>query len=93
MIVGPADPDHLQTNRDWGAQLQLSRENTMSSMTFYKWRASYSGVAPSIVARLETLAEENRRFKNRYAEACIQGKIRKGPFRKGRKPVSTPRDN
>lgn len=46
--------------------LDLCREVGISTATFYKWRAKYSGMDTSMMARMKELEEENRRHKKMY---------------------------
>jgi len=54
---------------------ELCREHSMSSATFYKWRAKYGGMDASLMARLKALEEENRRLKKMYAEERLKAEI------------------
>jgi putative transposase len=54
---------------------ELCREHGMSSASFYKWRAKYSGMDASMVARLKELEDENRRLKKMYAEERLKSEI------------------
>lgn len=56
---------------------ELCREHTISSATFYKWRAKFGGMDASLMARMKQLEEENRRLKKMYAEERIKAEIRK----------------
>ena len=47
---------------------QLCREHSMSSASFYKWRAKYGGMDTSMIARLKELEAENGRLKKMYAD-------------------------
>ena len=49
----------------------------MSVATSYKWRAKFSGMDVSMMARMKELAEENRRLKKLYAEEKLKAEIRK----------------
>ena len=53
----------------------LCREHSMSSATFYKWRAKYGGMDASLMARLKELEDENRRLKKMYAEERLKAEI------------------
>lgn len=55
--------------------VQLCREYSMSSATFYKWRSKYGGMDASMMARLKELEEENRRLKKMYADERIKNEI------------------
>lgn len=54
---------------------QLCREHGMSSATFYKWRAKYTGMDASLMARLKELEAENNRLKKMYAEERLKYEI------------------
>ncbi len=47
----------------------VCREHGMSTMAFYKWRAKYGGMDPSMMSRMKELEDENRRLKKMYAQA------------------------
>ena len=49
----------------------------MSSATFYKWRAKYSGMDASLMTRMQELKDENRRLKKIYAEERLILEVRK----------------
>ena len=53
----------------------LCREYGMSSATFYKWRAKFSGMDASMMARLKELEEDNHRLKKMYAEERLKAEI------------------
>ena len=54
---------------------ELCREHGMSSASFYKWRAKYSGMDASLMARLKELETENRQLKKMYAEERLKAEI------------------
>ena len=54
---------------------ELCREHGMSDATFYKWRAKFSGMDVSMMARLKELEEENRRLKKMYAEERLKAEV------------------
>lgn len=54
----------------------LCREYNVSSATFYKWRSKFGGMDLSMMKRLKSLEEENRRLKKMYAEECLKSHIR-----------------
>lgn len=54
----------------------LCREHSISSATFYKWRAKYGGMDTAMIKRLKELEDENRRLKKMYAEECLKSQIR-----------------
>ena len=46
----------------------LCREHSMSSASFYKWRAKFGGMDASMMKRMKELEDENRRLKKMYAD-------------------------
>lgn len=56
---------------------EVCRKHGISSATFYKWRSKYSGMDASLMSRLKSLEEENRRLKKMYAEAQLHTDILK----------------
>ena len=50
---------------------ELCREHNISSATYYKWRAKYSGMDTSMMTRLKELEAENARLKKMYAETRL----------------------
>lgn len=61
---------------------ELCREHSISSATFYKWRAKYVGMDASLMARLKELEDENRRLKKMYAEEKLKAEIIKQAMEK-----------
>jgi putative transposase len=54
-----------------GSAIQdICREHSISSATFYKWRAKYGGMDVSMMSRMKELEEENRRLKKMYAKSA-----------------------
>ena len=54
---------------------ELCREHSMSSATFYKWRAKYGGMDTSMITRLKELEAENSRLKKMYADERLKSMI------------------
>ena len=54
---------------------ELCREHGMSSATFYKWRAKYSGMDTSMITRLKELEAENAHLKKMYADERLKAMI------------------
>tara|TARA_Y100000296_G_scaffold53765_1_gene61585 strand:+ start:49 stop:315 length:267 start_codon:yes stop_codon:yes gene_type:complete len=54
---------------------ELCREYGMSSATFYKWRAKFGGMDASMMSRLKSLEDENRRLKKMYANERLKADI------------------
>ena len=59
---------------------ELCRERGMSSASFYKWRAKFSGMDASMVKRMKEMEDENRRLKKMYAEERLKSGLRKEVF-------------
>lgn len=55
----------------------VCRKHGISTSTFYKWRAKYSGLDASQLKRLRELEDENRRLKQMYAELSLDHEILK----------------
>ena len=53
----------------------VCRELGISSATFYKWRAKYSGMDTSMMARMKELEAENARLKKIYIEEKLKAEI------------------
>jgi putative transposase len=54
---------------------ELCRDLSISSATFYKWRAKYGGMDTSMMTRMKELEEESRRLKKLYVEAQLKADI------------------
>ncbi len=52
--------------------LDLCREHGMSSASFYKWRAKYSGMGASKIAELKAAGTKIRRLESMYIDASMQ---------------------
>lgn len=61
---------------------ELCREHSISSATFYKWRAKYGGMDASLMARLRELEDENRCLKKMYVEEKLKAEIIKEAIEK-----------
>jgi putative transposase len=59
------------------AVAELCREHSISSATFYKWRAKYGGLDASMMAEMKGVQEENRRLKKMFAELSMQNELLK----------------
>lgn len=65
----------LKQNEAGTSAPDLCREHGMSSATFYKWRAKYSGMDASLMKRMKELEAENTRLKKMYAEEKLKAEI------------------
>jgi putative transposase len=54
---------------------EVCRELGISTVTFYKWRAKYGDMDPSMMARMKELEAENARLKMMYIEEKFEAKI------------------
>jgi putative transposase len=53
----------------------ICREMSISTATFYKWRAKYGGMDFLMMSRIKELEEENRRLKKIYLEEKLKAEI------------------
>lgn len=53
----------------------LFREMGICTATFYKWRAKFGGMDPSMMARMKELEVENARLKKMYAVERLKDEI------------------
>jgi len=67
----------LKQNEAGTSVPDICREHSISSASFYKWRAKYSGMDASLIKRMKELEEENRRLKKMYAEEKLKAEIAK----------------
>jgi putative transposase len=67
----------LQESQNGLPTPELCRKYGISNATFYNWRSKYSGMDASLMSRLKSLEEENRRLKKMYAEAQLHTDILK----------------
>ena len=54
---------------------ELCREHGISSATFYRWRARYSGMDASMMSQMKALEDENRRLKRMFADLSMQADL------------------
>ena len=57
--------------------VDLCRKYGMSDVSFYKWKAKYSGLTVSELKRLKALEDENRRLKQIVAEQALDNRALK----------------
>ena len=57
--------------------VDICREHTISSATFYKWRSKYGGMDTSMIADMKVMEDENRRLKKMFAELSMQNELLK----------------
>ena len=51
---------------------QICREHGIGEPTFYNWKSKFGGMSVSELQRLKHLEDENRRFKQLYAELSLE---------------------
>jgi len=61
---------------------EVCRELGISTATFYKWHAKYSGMDASMMSRVKELELENARLKKMYAEVQLQADVLKEVLQK-----------
>ncbi len=71
---------------------ELCREHGMSDASFYKWRARLGGMDASMVSRMKSMEDENRRLKKMYAELSLQNDLVKEALGKSAEAISTQGD-
>ena len=72
----------LKQNEAGQAVPELCRDHSINSATFYKWRAKYGGMDPSMMSRLKELEAENIRLKKMYADERLKAEILKEAIEK-----------
>ena len=63
-ILKEADAGH-PVNEIW-------RSYSLSSATYYKWKAKYGGLEASDIERLKELEHENSKLKRLYADMALE---------------------
>jgi len=61
---------------------EICRRLGVSGVTFYRWKAKYSGLEVSEAKRLRALEEENRRLKQIVAEQALDNQALKAVLSK-----------
>ena len=63
----------ILTEADAGRPVnEIWRTSSISSATYYKWRAKYGGLEASDIKRLKELEHENGRLKRMYADLSLE---------------------
>ncbi len=65
----------LKQNESGISVPDLCREHSISSASFYKWRAKFGGMDVSLMKRMKELETENARLKKMYAEEKLKAEI------------------
>lgn len=61
---------------------EIWRKHSISSATYYKWKAKYGGLDASELARVKELESENSRLKRMYAELALENEAIKAVLKK-----------
>ena len=61
---------------------QIRREHGICEPTFYSWKSKFGGMSVSELQRLKHLEDENRRFKQLYAELSLEHQVIREVLRK-----------
>ena len=56
---------------------EVCRENTISTSTYFNWKAKYGGMTASDIKRLRELEEENRQLKRMFADISLENRALK----------------
>ncbi len=55
----------------------VCREHSISSSTYFNWKAKYGGMTASDIKRLRELEEENRQLKRMFADMSLENRALK----------------
>jgi putative transposase len=66
----------LREQEAGAATADVCRKHGISSATFYKWKAKFSGLEVSDAKRLRALEDENTELKKLLAEAMLDNAIK-----------------
>ena len=53
---------------------EVCREHTISTSTYFNWKAKYGGMTASDIKRLRELEEENRQLKRMFADISLENR-------------------
>lgn len=56
---------------------EISREYSVSTSAFYKWRSRYAGMSGKELKRIKELEEENHKLKQMYANLALDHQMAK----------------
>lgn len=56
---------------------EITREHSVSSAAFYKWRSKYAGMNAKELKRLKVLEDENQKLKQMYATLALDHQMAK----------------
>lgn len=55
----------------------ICREHSISTSTYFKWKAKFGGMEASDIRRMRELEEENRQLKRMYADLSLEARALK----------------
>ena len=61
---------------------EVCRDNSISTSTYFKWKAKYGGMEASDVAKMKELEKENAELKKMFAELSIENRAMKNLIEK-----------
>ena len=61
---------------------EVCRQHSISSPTFYKWKAKYGGLGVSELKHLKELEAENSKLKRMYADMALENTALKDVIKK-----------
>jgi putative transposase len=61
----------LREQEAGSATAEVCRRHGISEPTFYRWKAKYGGMTPSVAQKRKGLEDENRRLKKLLAEVML----------------------
>jgi putative transposase len=65
---------------------EVCRDNSISTSTYFKWKAKYGGMEASDLKKMRDLEEENRQLKRMFADLSLENRALKDVL--GKKPWS-----
>ncbi len=60
----------------------VCREAGISEATYYNWKSRYGGMESSDIKRIKDVEDENRRFKQRFADLSVESRALKDVIEK-----------
>ena len=60
----------------------ICRETGISEATYYNWKSRYGDVESSDIKKIKDLEDENRRFKQMFANLSLENRVLKDVFGK-----------
>lgn len=60
----------------------ICRESGISEATYYNWKSRYGGMEASDIKKIKNLEDENRRFKQMFADLSLENRALKDVIEK-----------